>query len=392
VAALAVELRDRARGIAARFDARNRNAYQSTRLERWMAAEPIGEPLALSVFSPASHTERGRGGERVRALVERVAAATATGEPATAARARVAVAEALREAKRLPEAQEAAEEAVRELERLGMTGDAARCRLLLAHAYAEGGHLTEAARHLRDLLDGAPGDGTAELPPRAELEDLLGRWLGYGPEASRRHAAAARGFAAVGRTGERLAALRQALVRGPDPAALDGLLTDAMAALATAEAATAPAEDRAGLRFACARALYAARRTAEAAQQLDEARALLTAPTPGEDKAGEAGEGGGSAGGAPAGEAGRLLGEVLAGLASVRLLLGVPDAAEEAARAALNVLGTRLDDPWDETSWHAAVVLVRTLRARGATREAERVSAEYELTEDELEGWTGWED
>jgi tetratricopeptide (TPR) repeat protein len=387
VAALAVELRERARGIAARFDTRNGNDYQSTRLGRWMAAGPIGEPLPLSVFSAAAHAGSAPGAERVRPLVERVAAATAAGDLATAARTRVAVAEALLEVKRPQEAQEAAEEAVRELDRLGMTEDAGRCRLLLAHAYAGTGHQGEAARHLRSLLDDGPsGSGTATgagtgtrsgeipgLPPRPELEDLLGSWLGYGPEASRRHAAAARGFAAAGRTEERLAALRRALSCHPDPAAVDPLLADAEAALADPGSAAAPAEDRAGLRMACARTLYVEGRTEEAARQLEAARALLTAPA-------------GSRGTA------RLLGEALAGLASIRLLLDAPDAAEEAARAALEALEGAVDDPWDETAWHAAVVLVRILRARGATEEAERLMTAHEVTEDELEAWTGWED
>lgn len=408
VAALAVELRERARGIAARFDTRNGNDHQSTRLGRWMAAGPIGEPLPLSVFSTAAHTDSEPGAERVRPLVERVAAATAAGDLATAARTRVAVAEALLEVKRTQEAQEAAEEAVRELNRLGMTEDADRCRLLLAHAYADGRLRREAARHLRSLLDDEPGSGTGSrtgeipgLPPRPELEDLLGRWLGYGPEASRRHAAAARGFAAAGRTAERLAALRRALSCHPDPATVGALLADAEAALAGAEATAAPVEDRAGLRFACARVLYAEGRTEEAAGQLEAARALLTAPTPvgaaTRDGAADAGGGRAAAAGRETTDgtgldkAVRLLGDVLAGLASIRLLLGAPDAAEEAARAALDVPAGGEDDPWDETAWHAAVVLVRILRARGATAEAERVTAEYEVTEDELEAWTGWE-
>jgi hypothetical protein len=154
---------------------------------------------------------------------------------------------------------------------------------------------------------------------------------------------------------------------------VDPLLADAEAALADPGSAAAPAEDRAGLRMACARTLYVEGRTEEAARQLEAARALLTAPA-------------GSRGTA------RLLGEALAGLASIRLLLDAPDAAEEAARAALEALEGAVDDPWDETAWHAAVVLVRILRARGATEEAERLMTAHEVTEDELEAWTGWED
>jgi tetratricopeptide (TPR) repeat protein len=384
VAGLAVELRERAGAIAARFDARNGNDYQSTRLGRWMAAGRIGEPVELSVFSTAAHADRKPGAARVRTLVEQVAAATAAGDAETAARTRFAVAEALLEARRPMEAQEAAEEAVRELARLGLAEDADRCRLLLAHAYANDGHRAEAARRLRELLDRGAGDGAGAgeteipgLPPRAELEDQLGRWLGHGPEASRRHAAAARGYAALGRTEEKLAALRRALLCGPDPAAVDGLLAEVEAALTGPEAAKAAAEDRAGLRFTGARALYDTGRTAETADQLEQARTLLTAGTPDGGRSGAARD---------------LLGCVLAGLASVRLLLDAPDAAEAAARAALDVLAGTEDDPWNESRWHAAVVLVRILRARGALTEAERLMAEHEVEADEADGWTGWED
>ncbi|GAA1755930.1 hypothetical protein [Luedemannella helvata] len=59
VAALAAELAAQARGLAARFDERNRTGHQSRRVEEWLTAEPIVERLPLtatarSLTSPAS--------------------------------------------------------------------------------------------------------------------------------------------------------------------------------------------------------------------------------------------------------------------------------------------------------------------------------------------------
>ncbi len=158
---------------------------------------------------------------------------------------------------------------------------------------------------------------------------------------------------------------------------MDGLLAEVESALTGPEAAKATAEERAGLRFTGARALYDTGRTAETADHLEQARTLLTAETPDGGRSGAARE---------------LLGHVLAGLASVRLLLGAPDAAEAAARAALDVLAETEDDLWNETRWHAAVVLVRILRARGAVAEAGQLMTEHEVEADEVDGWTGWED
>ncbi|WP_344325911.1 hypothetical protein, partial [Kitasatospora putterlickiae] len=89
---LAAELRERVLGLAARFDERNGNGFQSTRMAEWMAAGPIGEPVRPSA-SGTGH--RSRGGERVHRLTDRVASLVAAGDPAGAAPARAELAETL---------------------------------------------------------------------------------------------------------------------------------------------------------------------------------------------------------------------------------------------------------------------------------------------------------
>ncbi|MFF4213680.1 hypothetical protein ACFYZE_30895 [Streptomyces sp. NPDC001796] len=367
VSALATELRETAMDIAARFDTRNGNDYQSKRIRRWMAAGPIGAPVPMSVFSASAHT---RGGERVRGLIEQVAASTAAGDAEGAARARLAAAEVLLETERPAEAVEAAEEAIRELERLGMAEDATRCHVLLARAYEQDGHRGEAVRRLRELLEKQHGEAPG-APDRPELEATLGEWLRNGPEASRWYFSAARGFAASGHPAERLSALRQALLRNPAPAAVAELLAEAESALAEPHT---PVEPRAGLLHACARMLHRDGRLTEAATHLSTARGLLTGPSA-----------------ARSTETAELLGEILTALAVVRLRLGATGAAEEAARAALDLL-TDPDDPWNDARWNAVVVLVRSLRARGARTEAEQMMADHGLDEEDLEEWDGWDD
>ncbi|MEU1516865.1 hypothetical protein ABZ490_32765 [Streptomyces sp. NPDC005811] len=359
VTALADELRRRALDIAARFDTRNGNDYQSGRLRRWMAAEPLGESVSLSLSSPQSGPP---GGAEVRDLVEQVAARTAAGDQKGAAVARLAAANALLEAKRPAEAVEAAEQAIRELERLCMTEDAARCRLLLARAYHHDGDRGGAVRRLCELLDEGPGE-VPGLPARPELEVMLGGWLPHGPESSRRYAAAARGFAVSGRTADRLSALRKALSRGPAAEALPGLLAETDRALSEPGSATAPTEARAGLLYAYARALHDEGREAEAATQLSTARAVAASP--------------------------ELLGAVLTALTGVHLRLGALGPAEETARAALTM--TADCDPWDDSRWNAALALIHTLRAVGAHEEADRLMTEHEVDAEDLEGWDGWD-
>ncbi|MER7705801.1 hypothetical protein ABTX81_23270 [Kitasatospora sp. NPDC097605] len=366
VTGLAAELRERALGLAARFDHRNGNAYQTTRTGEWMAAGPIGEPVPL----PASGTDlRSRSGERVHRLTDRVAALVTAGDPAGAARARVELAETLLAAERFAEAVEAAEEAVRELDRHGPPGEAAACRWLLARIGLERGERGDAAERLRQLLDETDdADRPDSLPSRPDLEVRLGELLGYREESAARYLAAARGFAAAGRRADGLGALAQAIGRHPHggPESATGLLRDILTEARTVlDGAPDPAhatESVAVLRGYADR-MRATGRHGEAAHRLATARTLLeqrlatdpAAPDTAED-----------------------LADVLTELGQEHLHLGDHAAAEEAARAALTAAeGLGL-------SWDAALLTVRVLRLRGATDEAADLMATHEITEEDL--------
>ncbi|MER7581854.1 hypothetical protein [Kitasatospora sp. NPDC097691] len=386
VAGLAVELRERALAVAERFDARNGNTFQSSRMRGWMAAGPIGEPTPLSVFD---RDLRLRLGERIHRLVEQVAARTAAGDLAAAARTRAATAEALLADERHAEAVEAAEEAVRELDRLDLTADLATCRWLLARAYRADGQRQEAGRVLGELLDsgerGQPIDGSVSLPSRPELEATLGDWLGYGPPAAARYLAAARGFEAAARQEEVLTALAAALNRLPwaEQEAADGLLaeileeTEAVLGRAPGEGPAGSGAATAGLLFAYARRLRVTGRLAEAADRLRTARALLDAHAATEA---DADTGAGTDAGAGTGaDAGSRRGAVLTELGAVHLDLGDPVAAEEAGRAALALL----EDPDD--AWEELFVIAKALRARGADDELAAFLDEHGLTAEHLD-------
>ncbi|MFE6866706.1 hypothetical protein ACFVFS_09125 [Kitasatospora sp. NPDC057692] len=376
VAELAAELREYALGLAARFDERNGNGYQSARMREWTAAGPIGEPVPLQ---GSGGDLRARSGERVHRLTERVAALGASGDPAAAARARVELAESLLAADRLAEAAQAAEEAVRELDRQSApgetAGDVAGCLWLLARIDQENGERDAAAERLRRLLDDTVGTALpASLPPRPDLEVQLAELLGHGADPAARFLAAARGFAAADRTTERLHALTQAMWRHPygETAAETGLLrdilTESRGALDTLLDGTPPDDTpRTAELVAVLRGyvdqIRATGRHREAADRLRTARTLLehrlTAdPAAAEDLAEE-------------------LCEVLTDLGEEHLRLNDPPAAEEAARAAL----AAVDD--EAHTWDAALLLVRLLRSRGATAEGTALMAAHGITEDD---------
>ncbi|GJF27659.1 hypothetical protein KNE206_03590 [Kitasatospora sp. NE20-6] len=381
VAGLARELRERALGIAARFDGRNGNTYQSTRMRGWSGAGPIGEPAPLSVFERDLES---RAGEQVRRLVDRVAALTAAGNRAGAARSRAEAADALLADERFADAVEASEEAVRELDRLGLEEEAATARWVLARAYRGDGEWRRANAALAELLEAwKPGAPAASLPPRAELEARLGGWLGHGPEAAARYLAAARGFAAEGRAADRMSALGQALRRHPRGGAasahgaaaadvLPDLLAEARSALDELLGAGLPS-GRGALGTATADVLHGYASHLRSSGEAGAAVArLLTARALLEQQESD--------------EVAPQLGEVLTQLGLLHLRLGDPAAAEEAARAGLALL----DDP--EEAWEEALVLVRALQARGADDEAAAVMADHGLDEDDLDGFDGEED
>ncbi|MFE7563617.1 hypothetical protein [Kitasatospora sp. NPDC057500] len=365
VTALAAELRERALGLAARFDARNGNGYQSARMGEWMTAGPIGEPVPL----PGTGTDpRSRSGERVHRLTDRVAALVAAGDPPGAARARAELAETLLAVERPTEAAEAAEEAVRELDRHGAPEEAASCRWLLARIHQQHGRRGDAAERLRQLLDDTDdADRPASLPARPDLEVRLGELLGNGAEPAARYLAASLGFAAAGRTADRLRALVQAMWRHPysDTEAETGLLRDILTEARTVLAAPDPARttEVVVVLRGYVDQIRATGRHREAADHLAAARTLLEQHLA-TDRA-------------DPGAAEELV-DVLTELGEARLRLGDPAAAEEAALAALAVAGD------DGCTWDAALLAARVLRGRGAAAEAAELMAAHDITEDDL--------
>jgi tetratricopeptide (TPR) repeat protein len=354
VASLADELRERALRLGERFDTRNGNGYQGERLRRRMAAGPLGEPLPLQVFHPAAHSAADPRARRIRELVENVAALTAAGEAGAAALARLEAAEAMLDAGRTGEAAEGAEEAVREVERLGLTGHLPRAAWLLVRAQRADGDRSRAAAVLRDLLERTGPDAVLEgLPSRPGLEEDLGHLLAGTGERHRWFLSASRGYAAAGRTDERLRSLMMALRSADGPEALTALAAEVEAAVAGSGAGTPRA---ARLRLVLAEVLQETGRSREAVVQLEAIRKELPGSGPGNRP---------------------LLAHALTVLGVVRFRLGEPEAAEEAARAALAL------EPDDD--WQAAVTLVLALRARGATLEANAVMEAHGLDEDDID-------
>ncbi|MEU9581546.1 hypothetical protein [Streptomyces chilikensis] len=354
VASLAAGLRERALRLGERFDARNGNAYQGERLRRRMAAGPLGEPLPLHVFHPAAHSAADPRARRIRELVENVAALTAAGEGEAAAVARLEAAEALLDAGRGEEAAEAAEEAVREVERLGLGGHGPRAAWLLVRAHRADGNRQRAAAVLRDLVEGTAPDAVLDgLPSRPGLEEDLGHLLTDAGDRHRWFLSASLGYAAAGRTEERLRSLVMALRTADGPEAL------ARAASAAEAAVTGPgvgALRAAHVRLVLADVLRDAERPEEAAAQLEAVRKEPPGSGP---------------------EYREVLARALTALGAVRFRLGEHGAAEETARAAL-ALGT--DDDWT-----AAVTLVLALRARGAAEEARAVMEAHGLDEEDVD-------
>ncbi|MCU7728024.1 hypothetical protein ODJ79_30265 [Actinoplanes sp. KI2] len=177
-----------ARTLAAKFDARNENDYQSGQVERRIAAEPVVARLPLTVL-------QGRpliaypGKERIDELVARVAQLTVAADAPAAARARLDIAYQLRNAAQWADATETAEEALRSLQQAGLTDEALAARHLLVELYRRDWRRRDTAYTLLgELLDAASlPDG---LPSRAALLEEAAV-LTHGPAAAAHLLAAA---------------------------------------------------------------------------------------------------------------------------------------------------------------------------------------------------------
>lgn len=348
------EVTGQARAIAARFDARNGNRHQSDRIEARMAASPVTERLPLTVLAGRTVAAARTADPKLTALVERVAALTAAGDRAGAARARLDVAHTLRNAGRWEDAVEAAEEAVRSLDRAGLPEDSIRCRYLLWELYRRAYHHRAAARallaelsRLENLPDGVP-------PLEVILEDAAGST--HGEEAVNHLVTAADRHRANGAREAELRVLSKALalLAHLPPVDLAWTVLDRVDALSAAE--DNPSAEQAGnVQAAAARLLAAADRLDEALARLDAAVTWFGSEELADER-----------------RAARLH------RARLRLRAGEPALAEAEARDVL------AEDP-DEYGWTADVTLARALRAQGRTDEATEVLAEHDIDADYLD-------
>ncbi|MEV1015708.1 hypothetical protein AB0I89_03070 [Micromonospora sp. NPDC049801] len=348
------EVAAQARAIAARFDVRNGNRHQSERVEARMAATPVARHVPLTVLAGRVTTSERAADPALAALVERVAALTAAGDQAGAARTRLDVAHTLRNAGRQEDAIEAAEEAVRSLDRVGLRDDALRCRHLLWELYRRGYHHRDAARVVLAELIRA-GELPDGLPPLAAvLEDAAD--LLHGTEGFTHLVTAADRHRANGDADAELRVLRKALGRlanrPPDDVAWAVLArVDALGAAARPTSAELSGRDQ----VAAAQLLDRAGRTGEALDRLDRAVTLFDGD--------ELADGRRSA---------RLH------RARLRLRLGEPARAEAEAREVL------AEDP-DEYGYEATAVLTLALRAQGRADEAEKTLAAQDMDEEDLD-------
>jgi tetratricopeptide (TPR) repeat protein len=346
------ELVVQARDLAARFDRRNGNDHQSSRIEQRMAATPVVDRLPLTALT-------GRTNGSADPLAAQIAEATdlvAAGNHHAAATARLRVARALHDAKRWDDALEAAEEALRALERTAQKDDAARCRYLLWRLYRRDHRYRAEALTIADELI-ALTESPSGLPPAAVLLEESAEFV-HGADAVARLIAAADRHAVAGASSDELRALRKALGAGarlsPLPEALPRALSRADVLLS---AHPDVSSECAGLVHGFAvTVLRATGQPGRALERADQAIPLLRT-------------------------AGRIVDACRVGLDRARLLLDL-DRPAEAELQALDVL----TDPAWRSDWAAATVLAQALLRQERKDEAERVVAEYHLDEDDLYG------
>lgn len=180
------EMAARARELAAAFDARNGNSYQSGRVEERITAEPLVTALPLTVLGGRPIAGGSVSGE----LVRKVAALTAAGDLAGAASARLEVAYALRNAGQWDDALETAEEAHRSLALAGLDEETLVARYLLAELYGRSWQQRSTAYTMMVEILAEPRLPSS-LPSRPELlEKAAGLDLGQAATKHLREAAA----------------------------------------------------------------------------------------------------------------------------------------------------------------------------------------------------------
>ncbi|WP_255435877.1 hypothetical protein [Salinispora sp. H7-4] len=355
VQALHDELAQFSLDVAARFDARNGNTFQTKRIKERLAAVPLVERLPLTVLAgkPAV-AEKQRATDPIRPLLERVAAQTAAGDSAAAATTRLQVAFALRDAALWEDAAEAAEEAVRCLDREKLIDDASRGRYLLWQLYAKSWQHRDDAKSILDELLGLPAPPDQVPPAELLLEEAAdvfrnaesAQFLLKAADLHRRHGDC---------VGEHRA-LRKALpwMLAEYHEAIAPRVLERFDALTKQQSMPETAESL-GIEVFAARILAAAGKLTEALSRLDFAIAGFRRLSL-EDQ------------------------EQLAALWRARVLLRAGRAAG-AERIAREVLAIQPDD------WTAAVLVASALRQQGQTAAAEQFIQDHNLDECDLEGY-----
>ncbi|OLE23827.1 MAG: hypothetical protein AUG44_21075 [Actinobacteria bacterium 13_1_20CM_3_71_11] len=347
------EMAAHARGIAARFDARNGNTHQGRRVEARIAAQPIVTELPLTVRARVHATVTSQASDPVTPLYARVAELTRTGDETGAARAWLDLARALRDARRLDDAAEAAEEAVLALDRSGVGDGAVRGRYLLWEVYrAIPGRRSDAFAILDQLItldhlpEGVPS--RAALLEQAATLDHARAWSHLLTAADLYHAQK--------QWTDEIRTLGAALTRARQAPTPDTVRT-AVIRLDTLTS-THPDPDPAGnarSERATAAALHAIGDINDALDRYARAVPALAA-------------------------AGHVDEWSTAALAYTRLLLHSGRVAESAAQARQLLADDSHDDRWS-----AASLLVTALRRLGQHEEAEQLRTDHDLDETDLE-------
>jgi tetratricopeptide (TPR) repeat protein len=228
---LRTELVAMARDIAARFDTRNANTYESQRLEAALAqTEPITRlPLSVAEGAAPEPAAAQRGGsapktpsqrtrtdprrlaQQIAALADTIARSKQADDACAAAIARFALAQTLGDAGHIDDATETAEEALRELR--DASENTAECQYFLFTMYRNNFRTrSEATNLITDLLAADPHPLTSVTAP--ELREQAGDLYRQGPQAVEQFRAAATAFRAAGAERDELRTLRKLLTAG----------------------------------------------------------------------------------------------------------------------------------------------------------------------------------